>query len=76
MYDVKIKGVSNGWIVTIGCKTFVSEDKDKMLKSIGDYIDSPQAEEDKWMKNAKNDVGVDLACDESANETCEEEGGF
>ena len=54
MYDVRIKGVVNGWIVEIGCSTFVAEDKEKMLKDIGDYIDHPEEAEKKHLSEAKN----------------------
>ncbi len=55
MQDIKIKGVTNGWIVEIGCSTFVSEDKDKMLSEIGKYIEHPEKEEARHMAEAKNE---------------------
>lgn len=54
MKQIKIKPANNGWIVDIGCQTFVSEDKDKMLKEIGRYIDNPTEVEKEYMKNPKN----------------------
>lgn len=54
MYDIKIKGVTNGWIVEIGCKTFVSTDKKEMLKQIGRYIDEPEKVEKEFVANAVN----------------------
>jgi hypothetical protein len=54
MQTIKIKPAVNGWIVEIGCSTFVAEDKAKMLKEISDYIADPEGEEKKHLSNAKN----------------------
>lgn len=50
MYKITIEGVSNGWVVKVGCKTFVSENKDKMLSEIGRYIDKPEEIEKEYME--------------------------
>ena len=54
MHNIKIEPAINGWIVNIGCSTFVAEDKDTMLKEIGRYIDSPREVEKEYMDKAKN----------------------
>ncbi len=54
MHNIKIKPASNGWIVTIGCQTFVAEDKVNMLKEIGRYIDNPAEVEKEYMDKSKN----------------------
>jgi hypothetical protein len=54
MKDIKIKPANNGWIVEIGCQTFVAENKDKMLSEIGRYIDKPEEVKKEYMESAKN----------------------
>lgn len=43
VYDVNIKKVVNGCIVTVGCKTFVFNDADKACLEIGEYLKDPVA---------------------------------
>ena len=54
MRRITIEGVLNGWVITVGCSTLVSEDKDKMLSEIGRYIDDPEAVEKQYLITAKN----------------------
>ncbi len=42
-FDVNIRKVVNGCIVTVGCKTFVFNDTDKAVKEIGAYLENPVA---------------------------------
>ena len=41
-YDVTIKHVHNGFIVQVGCQTFVFETFDKMAKYMAIYYDDPR----------------------------------
>ena len=54
MYKITIEGVANGWIAKVGCMTFVSEDKDKMLSELGRYIDNPVEVEKEYTAKLKN----------------------
>ena len=68
MRTITIEGVLNGWIITVGCTTLVSEDKDKMLREIGRYIDDPKLVTEEYLDNAKNKTNapgvIDQGCDE------------
>lgn len=54
MQEIRIKPAVNGWIIGIGCSTFVAVDKEHMLDEIGRYIDNPKDVEKEYMENAKN----------------------
>jgi len=49
-YDVTIKHVHNGFIVSVGCQTFVFESFDKLAKYMAIYYDNPSEVEDKHRK--------------------------
>ena len=49
-YDVTIKHVHNGFIVSVGCQTFVFESFDKLAKYMAIYYDDPSEVEDKHRK--------------------------
>jgi hypothetical protein len=49
-YDVNIKHVHNGFIVSVGCQTFVFESFDKLAKYMAIYYDDPSEVEDKHRK--------------------------
>ena len=49
-YDVNIKHVHNGFIVSVGCQTFVFETFDKMAKYMAIYYDDPQGAYEKHYK--------------------------
>jgi hypothetical protein len=49
-YDVNIKHVHNGFIVSVGCQTFVFESFDKLAKYMAIYYDDPREVEDKHRK--------------------------
>lgn len=42
-YEVIIKKVANGFILHIGCQSFVSETAEKMFKGLGLYFKDPEA---------------------------------
>jgi hypothetical protein len=49
-YEVNIKHVHNGFIVSVGCQTFVFETFDKMAKYMAIYYDDPQGTYEKHYK--------------------------
>ena len=49
-YDVNIKHVHNGFIVSVGCQTFVFETFDKLAKYMKMYYDDPQGTHKKHSK--------------------------
>jgi hypothetical protein len=49
-YDVTIKHVHNGFIVSVGCQTFVFESFDKMTTYMAMYYDDPRGTYEKHYK--------------------------
>jgi hypothetical protein len=49
-HDVNIKHVHNGFIVQVGCQTFVFETLDKMTKYMAIYYNDPQGAYEKHNK--------------------------
>lgn len=49
--STSIKQVDNGYIITVGCKTFVIESLDKLIKLLTVYLTNPDTTEDMWYKN-------------------------
>ena len=43
----------NGYIVTVGCQTFVVEDRDDLLFDIDSYTKFPEQVEKDWLENKK-----------------------
>jgi len=58
MRKITIEGVNNGWVITVGCSTFVAVDKEKMLKEIGRYIDNPGDVEKEYLGNPVNSLSA------------------
>lgn len=54
MKNITIKPAQNGWIIEVGCSTFVAISKERMLDEIRRYIDSPSVVEDEYRENAVN----------------------
>lgn len=48
--NVRIVRVSNGFIIYVGCKTFVSKDWVEVCAGLDDYWKDPKAAEEKWCK--------------------------
>jgi len=48
--DVTIKKVHNGWIIKVGCVTFVETDWNKICKGLKEYWDDPVKAEKKYYK--------------------------
>ena len=53
--DVTIKRVRNGFIVTVGCETFVANDWGKLSKALNDYYKDPVAAEKKYCSDLKEE---------------------
>lgn len=54
IHEVKIKKVNQGFIISIGCQTFVSTDEKKMFEQISEYFEYPDEAEKKYVeKNLK-----------------------
>ena len=49
-YDVTIKHVHNGFVVGVGCQTFVFESFDKLSKYMAIYYDDPRGTYEKHYK--------------------------
>lgn len=49
-YDINIKHVHNGFIVGVGCQTFVFESFDKVAKYMAIYYDNPRGAYEKHYK--------------------------
>ncbi len=49
-HEVKIEKVTNGFIVKIGCKTFVATSWHDLSKKLGEYWADPKAAEKKYVK--------------------------
>lgn len=49
-YPVGIKKADNGFIVRVGCKTFVETDWDKVQKALSEYWKDPLGAKRKWCK--------------------------
>lgn len=52
--EVTIRKVNQGFIIQIGCQTFVSTDEKKMFGSISEYFEYPDESEKKYVE--KNTV--------------------
>jgi len=50
MHQAKIKQVENGFILEIGCKTFVSQDWNEISKGLAEYWEDPRKAEKKFSK--------------------------
>lgn len=50
MYEIGIRKVTNGVIVTVGCMTFVETDTKKALSYIYEYLTNPEAAHKRWGK--------------------------
>ena len=49
-YDVVIKKVENGFLITVGCKHFVSDSWDKLSDGLRLYWDKPEEARKKYCK--------------------------
>ena len=51
IYPVILKKVSNGFIIEVGCKTFVAVDLTDAFRGIAEYFDNPDAARKKYAGN-------------------------
>lgn len=49
-YGVSIRKVENGFIVVVGCKTFVSKEWSEVWTELGLYFAAPDKAIDKWTR--------------------------
>ena len=67
MNDISITVVANGFIVKVGCMTFVSQHKEDMFSEIGRYIDNPDTVSKEYQekridnKSSEPDYGGELS---------------
>lgn len=47
-HTVEIKKVTNGWIVRVGCRVFVSTSWDDISSGLKEYYNDPQAAQKKY----------------------------
>ena len=73
MQRITIEPAQNGWIVKVGCSTFVSTDKEGMLHEIGRYIDDPDRVEKEYQERAVNKTNQPPPSAEVESPTEEEE---
>lgn len=52
--DVTIHAVANGYVVTVGCQTFVFQDRVVMLHEIGAYLTDPEGTEKRYREHEPN----------------------
>lgn len=49
-FDIRIKFLNRGCIVSVGCKEIAFEDYTNAMKAINDYVTNPWEEQEKWRK--------------------------
>lgn len=53
-YEITLKYLSKGMIITIGCKQIAFSDNKEGLDALNAYINNPNEESDKWHKILNN----------------------
>jgi hypothetical protein len=53
-YEITLKYLSKGMIITIGCKQIAFSDNKEGLDALNAYINNPNDESDKWHKILNN----------------------
>lgn len=51
--NIRIEQLDNGYVVKLGCKDFVIEDKDNLINLFTTYINNPNESEVKFNKTEK-----------------------
>lgn len=49
-YEIRIKFISRGCIVSVGCKDIAFEDPIKAMEAVNAYVANPWEEQKKWRK--------------------------
>lgn len=52
--EINIQPVHYGYIVRVGCQTFVFETKEKMVANLTSYLEDPDVMEKSWMNGTLN----------------------
>lgn len=52
--DITIRPAANGFIVSVGCQTFVFENVAVLTSEIQRYLSNPEEREKHWMETAQN----------------------
>jgi hypothetical protein len=50
--DINIQPMNYGFVVRVGCQTFVFETAEKMMANLGSYLADPEAVERAWMNGS------------------------
>lgn len=53
-YETRIQRVGNGWIVKVGCQTFVSTDWNEISMGLKEFYDDPKKAYEKWVVKKEN----------------------
>lgn len=53
-YEITLKYLSKGMVITIGCKQIAFSDNKEGLDALNAYINNPNEESDKWHKILNN----------------------
>jgi hypothetical protein len=62
MHDISIKKVNRGFVVTVGCQTFVFEHDKDMFQAMRDYWKDPEAAEKKYVTDKpKFQIGLSFS---------------
>ena len=54
MRPISVNAVANGWVVTVGCQTFVYDDVAKLAADFQSYLTNPEETEKRIMASAVN----------------------
>lgn len=54
LHNITIRAVGNGYIVDVGCQTFVFQDATGMLIEIGKYLVDPEGTEKRYRSEQRN----------------------
>lgn len=59
MYEVRIQAVTNGYVVRVGCKTMVFNDRAKMLSELEFFLVDPEQAQKIYLENEKEFMPID-----------------
>jgi hypothetical protein len=60
MHEIKIKKVNRGFIVTVGCQTFVFEQEKELFTAISEYFKDPEKAKKKYINEKEIIVEVNF----------------
>jgi uncharacterized protein with von Willebrand factor type A (vWA) domain len=76
MREIKIRGIFNGWIVTVGCKELGFNNLSTMLSEIKRYIDDPVKVEKEYLEKDLNKTNGVVVFTEGSNLTINIDGNI